>query len=599
MSLIFGKIKGIVPILDWLPKRPRKYLAQDVVSSLTVTPFVIPQALAYGTLAGLAPQYGLYTSLLPPLVFSIFGSSPHVNIGVFAVISILLKSGVDGVMTYLNLETADEHSQSILEARVQLAMCITFMVGILGMVMSAFRVGGRVVKIMNEYTINSLTCGASFHIGTSQFKEFLGIRHYAAHVAAVEEALNLRQSTVFGFGVQWAAIARAFKMGDVHLPTVIFGFSVLLAVIAFKIADKKAKAWALSDTQNPVDGDLSNYRQLPADNVDHSLVQQTAASNQSPQSGSNLKSQLVKKLRQMVKLPLPEVFIVIILCIIVVYAGNLSKDPIHIKIVGHIPSGMPPFILPWSMDRVCALLNVCNLGSIYAHLIVPVIVLFTAAFLLATSIIVFYQENGVVEREMDLNQDWLALSLCSLFGSFCSAFVPTASLARTAIVNDSYKSTPPSQLLSIFSVIMIVIVLYTLTQTLAYIPYCALSAIILESMRKIFGQMTKGLNLLRDRPKSADTFIWWMTFLAIVLINLEYGLLIGFTLSIGDKLRIYFQSSKNSPTAGDYYDQIVDHQVDSNMNDDEDAESDVLIGVEEDSSPLQEINHDLFVQQSK
>lgn len=79
---ILLRLHRFMPITEWLPKYKSEYILNDVVSGLTVGTVVVPQSLAYAMLAGLEPVHGLYTSIIPPLVYSLFGTSEFNSVGV-------------------------------------------------------------------------------------------------------------------------------------------------------------------------------------------------------------------------------------------------------------------------------------------------------------------------------------------------------------------------------------------------------------------------------------------------------------------------------------------------------------------------------------
>jgi SulP family sulfate permease len=74
-----------VPMATWLAKYNRDDLPGDTIAGAVVAITLIPQAMAYSTLAGLPPQMGLYTSLLPPIMYSILGSSRTMGVGPVAI----------------------------------------------------------------------------------------------------------------------------------------------------------------------------------------------------------------------------------------------------------------------------------------------------------------------------------------------------------------------------------------------------------------------------------------------------------------------------------------------------------------------------------
>ena len=77
-----GQIKNPFELPQWWPElRDRDVLRQDFIAGLTVALVLIPQSMAYAQLAGLPPHYGLYASLLPPIVAAFFGSSRQLATG--------------------------------------------------------------------------------------------------------------------------------------------------------------------------------------------------------------------------------------------------------------------------------------------------------------------------------------------------------------------------------------------------------------------------------------------------------------------------------------------------------------------------------------
>ena len=68
-------IRRYLPILDWLPRYERKWLAGDAVAGLSVWALLVPQSLAYASLVGVPLQYGLYTAFAALLLYPVFGTS--------------------------------------------------------------------------------------------------------------------------------------------------------------------------------------------------------------------------------------------------------------------------------------------------------------------------------------------------------------------------------------------------------------------------------------------------------------------------------------------------------------------------------------------
>ncbi|MDD1711385.1 MAG: sulfate permease [Methanoregulaceae archaeon] len=75
------RVFAIMPVLQWLPSYDKKWLKFDLIAGLTLAAFAIPDNMAYATLAGLPPEYGLYAGIMAPLAYFFFATSRHAAIG--------------------------------------------------------------------------------------------------------------------------------------------------------------------------------------------------------------------------------------------------------------------------------------------------------------------------------------------------------------------------------------------------------------------------------------------------------------------------------------------------------------------------------------
>jgi len=75
------RVLGMVPVLRWLPSYDKSWLKFDLIAGLTLAAFAIPDNMAYATLAGLPPEYGLYAGIMAPLAYFIFATSRHASVG--------------------------------------------------------------------------------------------------------------------------------------------------------------------------------------------------------------------------------------------------------------------------------------------------------------------------------------------------------------------------------------------------------------------------------------------------------------------------------------------------------------------------------------
>uniref|UniRef100_A0A8C6FYT2 Solute carrier family 26 member 6 n=1 Tax=Moschus moschiferus TaxID=68415 RepID=A0A8C6FYT2_MOSMO len=172
-----------LPVLAWLPQYSvRDWLLGDFLSGLSVAIMQLPQGLAYALLAGLPPVFGLYSSFYPVFVYFLFGTSRHISVGTFAVMSVMVGSVMeslapdDDFLLGLN-STLDVAARDA--SRVQLASTLSVLVGLfqvgLGMVHFGF-----VVTYLSEPLVRAYTTAASVHVFVSQLKYVFGL-HLSSH----------------------------------------------------------------------------------------------------------------------------------------------------------------------------------------------------------------------------------------------------------------------------------------------------------------------------------------------------------------------------------------------------------------------------------
>lgn len=150
------------PFLRWWPRVNRATLRADAAAGLIGAIIVLPQGIAFATLAGLPPQYGLYAAMVPAIVAALFGSSWHLVSGPTNVISIFL---------FASLAPLAEPGSS---EYIQLALTLTFLVGVMQLAMGLARMGA-LVNFISHTVVISFTAGAACLIVASQIKHFFGV----------------------------------------------------------------------------------------------------------------------------------------------------------------------------------------------------------------------------------------------------------------------------------------------------------------------------------------------------------------------------------------------------------------------------------------
>ncbi|KAK9102203.1 hypothetical protein Sjap_019457 [Stephania japonica] len=92
-------VQYFFPIFEWAPRYSLKLFKSDLISGLTIASLAIPQGISYAKLANLPPIIGLYSSFVPPLLYSILGSSRHLAVGPVSIASLVMGSMLEEMVS--------------------------------------------------------------------------------------------------------------------------------------------------------------------------------------------------------------------------------------------------------------------------------------------------------------------------------------------------------------------------------------------------------------------------------------------------------------------------------------------------------------------
>ncbi len=191
--IVLGKY---FPILEWGADYSRKTLVNDLIGGIVITLMLIPQSLAYAQLAGLPAEVGLYASIIPLIIYMIFGSSRTLGLGPVAVCSLMTAAAIAPIAAMGTPEY------------VGAAIVLAFISGAMLIVMGLLRLG-FLVNFISHPVIAGFISAAGVVIAGTQVATVLGIN------AKGETLLEL-------------IIAIIENIGDVHLYTVLIGaFSLI------------------------------------------------------------------------------------------------------------------------------------------------------------------------------------------------------------------------------------------------------------------------------------------------------------------------------------------------------------------------------------
>ncbi|KAG8364128.1 hypothetical protein BUALT_Bualt19G0094600 [Buddleja alternifolia] len=191
-------IQAVFPILEWGRRYKLSMFKGDLIAGLTIASLCIPQDIAYAKLANLDPQFGLYSSFVPPLIYAIMGTSRDIAIGPVAVMSLLLGS-------MLQEEIDPKHK---LEYQ-SLAFTATFFAGVTQFVLGFFRLG-FLIDYLSHAAIIGFMAGAAITISLQQLKGLLGIKNFTKKTDLVSVMRSVWTNLHHGWNWETIVIGVAF-----------------------------------------------------------------------------------------------------------------------------------------------------------------------------------------------------------------------------------------------------------------------------------------------------------------------------------------------------------------------------------------------------
>lgn len=157
-----GRLARFVPAAHWLPGYRRRDLGADLTAGFMLTILLIPQSMAFALLAGLPASSGLYAATVPPIIYAIFGTSRHVNVGPAAILSLLTFAAVSTVAEPGTAEYAG------------FAMLLMLMTGAIQLVLGLLR-AGFIARFFSQAVLSGFTSAAAIIISLTQLENLLGL----------------------------------------------------------------------------------------------------------------------------------------------------------------------------------------------------------------------------------------------------------------------------------------------------------------------------------------------------------------------------------------------------------------------------------------
>lgn len=231
MSAAAATLRRLLPFLRWWPRVDGATARTDAWAGLTNAFVVLPQGVAFALIAGLPPEYGLYTAIVPAIVAALFGSSWHLISGPTLALSIIVYSTLSPLATPGSPEY------------ITLALTLTLLAGAYQLAFGLARLG-TLVNFVSPAVVTGFTAGAAILVVTSQLRHVLGIdippggNNFLAVWGYALTHLDAVQPRVVAIALVSFTVAIAVRMVRPHWPY------LLLAMVAGALAGLALQAHA-------------------------------------------------------------------------------------------------------------------------------------------------------------------------------------------------------------------------------------------------------------------------------------------------------------------------------------------------------------------
>jgi len=542
----------IFPFIDWFKGYNTAKLRADAISGLTVALVLIPQSMAYAQLAGMPAYYGLYASFLPPLIAALFGSSRQLATGPVAVVSLMTSASLEP------LATAGS------EGYIAYAILLALMVGIFQFLLGVLKLG-LVVNFLSHPVVNGFTNAAAIIIASSQLSKMFGVyvdkaeHHYETIIRVVEAAVHYTHWPTLIMGAFAFAIMIVLKRINPRIPNVLVAVALCTTL-----------SWAIGfnhDTKAPLDSIRIPEVQASVTRFNSLLVEieelagqrieingRMEQAKQAKDTVAQLDAQHdlsvlgVQLERLKHEAHLQREFLREELMDGVEEAGGamafyrkgdtpagmatdgrtwrlsvgnapLKEDALKMTgggaIVGTVPSGIPAITAP-SLDL-----------KVMLHLLPFAAIISLLGFMEAISIAkAMAAKTG---QRLDPNQELIGQGLANMLGACGKSYPASGSFSRSAVNLQAGAVTGMS---SVFTSLMVVVVLLFFTPLLYHLPQAVLAAVI---MMAVIGLINASGFVHAWKAQWYDGAISVIAFLATLAFapHLDKGIMIGVALSLG------------------------------------------------------------------
>jgi SulP family sulfate permease len=401
--------------LAWFRLTTKETIKADFIAGLTGAIIVLPQSVAFATIAGLPPEYGLYTAMVVPIIAGFFGSSFHLVSGPTTAISIVVFAAIS------------KHAIPGSEEFIAMALTLTFLAGVYQLVFGLAKFG-MLVNFISHNVVIGFTAGAALLIASSQVPYILGIE--------IVKGEN--------FVDTWSALFSGF--GEINIYLLIVGLSTLASSIIVKL-----------------------YK---------------------PQLPNLLIGMFVGGF-------------------VAFYLSNFTQT---IETVGVMPAYLPPLSMPdFSLITLKSLAP-----EAFAIALLGLIEASSIGRSIATK----------SNQKIDPSQEFIGQGTSNIVASFFSSYASSGSFTRTGVNYEAGARTPLS---AILAALVLMLIVFLVAPLIAYLPFAAMASVILVVSYNLidFKHIKKTFSYSRS-----ESVIFTATFLATLLLELEFAIYLGVLLSL-------------------------------------------------------------------
>jgi high affinity sulfate transporter 1 len=237
--MLISWLKRNIPILTWLPNYDRSWLTVDAIAGLTVWGLVVPESMAYAGVAGLPPQFGLYTLAVSLLVYALLGTSRHLFVQPTSATAALIASSVTAILVTTGIVT----DPAVIDPVVyqQYAVAFAIVVGLVFLAASLARLG-FITQFLSKPVLDGFVTGLAVYVMVGQLNKFFGLEKPAGNTVqkffTIVRELPQANWVTFAIGMGALALLILLPRWNKRIPAgLIVLFGSIFISSAFQLHD--------------------------------------------------------------------------------------------------------------------------------------------------------------------------------------------------------------------------------------------------------------------------------------------------------------------------------------------------------------------------